>query len=57
MDKKSKHQQLEIKSSVKLNMIESFLMNVDEKNSLISPKNGIGESDMKLMNFMLDNSV
>jgi hypothetical protein len=39
-------------------MIESFLLNVDSKSSLISPKkNTIGDSDLKLMNFMLDNSV
>ena len=38
-------------------MIESFLLNVDEKSSMITPKKkGIVDSDVKLLNFMLDNS-
>ena len=39
-------------------MIESFLLNVDEKSSMVEPKKkaGIVDSDLKLMNFMLDNS-
>ena len=56
-EKNTEKQQLEIKSSVKLNMIESFLLNVDEKNSAaIAKKKGIVDSDVKLLNFMLDNS-
>ena len=37
-------------------MIESFLMNVDEKSSLIAPKNKncVIDSDVKLLHFMLD---
>lgn len=58
IEKTSERQQNEIKSSVKLNMIESVLMNVDEKSSLIAPKaKGIVSSDLKLMNIMLDNSL
>jgi hypothetical protein len=39
-----------------MNMIESFIMNVDEKSSLINnkKKNGIVDTDLKLLNFMLD---
>ena len=38
-------------------MIESFLMNVDEKDpAAIAKKKGIVDSDVKLLNFMLDNS-
>jgi len=40
-------------------MIESFLMNVDEKSSLIAPKkkNCVVDSDIKLLNFMLDEEL
>jgi hypothetical protein len=38
-------------------MIESFLLNVEDKNSKIDKgKKGIVDSDVKLLNFMLDNS-
>jgi hypothetical protein len=42
-----------------MNMIESFLMNVDEKSSLIAPKkkNYVVDDDMKLLNFILDEST
>ena len=56
-EKLTQKQQLEIKSSVKLNMIESFLVNANEKGSMIAPKKkGIVDSDLKLFNFMLENS-
>jgi|LakMenE01Jun11ns_1017448.scaffolds.fasta_scaffold9142328_1 hypothetical protein len=44
---------MEIKSSVRLNMVESFLLNVNEADKPNKKKNAIVDSDMKLFNFML----
>jgi hypothetical protein len=47
---------MEIKSSVRLNMVESFLLNVNEADKPSKKKNAIVDSDMKLFNFMLESS-
>ncbi len=45
---------MEIKSSIKMNMIESFLLNVNHEERPNKKKSGIVDSDLKLFNFMLE---
>lgn len=53
-EKHNQKQQLEIKTEVQANMIESVLMNVAEKSSMVSQKKkGIVASDAKMFHFML----
>jgi hypothetical protein len=47
---------MEIKSSIKMNMIESFLVNVNSEDRPSKKKNGVVDSDLKMFNFMLESS-
>lgn len=53
MEKENQKQQLEIKSEVKMNMIESVLVNVERTSNTTPKKKAIVESDLQLFNFML----
>lgn len=52
-ERQHEKKQMEIKSSIKFNMIESYLVNVNHDESS-RKKKGIVDSDLKLFNFMLD---
>lgn len=47
---------MEIKSSIKFNMIQSLLLNVNNQEEATRKKKGIVDSDLKLFNFMLDSN-
>lgn len=52
-EKEKELKQLELKSSVKKNMVESLLLRQEDRGK---KKNGIVDSDLKLFNFMLESS-